>query len=227
MTGYLIAAGVFVCALLGGHIASLRQRLKDAERAAMTDPLTGLLNRDGLSREFEQLAVAAGQREHIGVAIVDMDQFKLVNDTVGHSIGDDVIRQAARRLEGSRVDGRPVCAARLGGDEFALVFRLTAQALVTGSALDELAAAIEPPVGLGAVHTRLTAGFATAPAVTADLSALLGEADAAMYRAKRDGSGVQSYWAGHYGRNPRSGRSAVRTRDRSRDRQSIDAEVAP
>ncbi|MQA63907.1 MAG: diguanylate cyclase, partial [Actinophytocola sp.] len=114
----LFAITVLICAGLVSHVAGLRRRINAAERAAMTDPLTGVANRAGLERDFTELVVAARQTEHVVAVLIDLNGFKGVNDAHGHGTGDQLLVHVARRLLRVRIDGRPVNVARLGGDEF-------------------------------------------------------------------------------------------------------------
>ncbi|WP_321390823.1 GGDEF domain-containing protein [Emcibacter sp.] len=101
-------------------IAEQKQRIQELESLAITDPLTGLLNRRGLEMELDH-AIARNQRhDEPGLFVyVDLDEFKEVNDRYGHAAGDALIRHVARILKGSirQTD----YAGRLGGDEFGLL----------------------------------------------------------------------------------------------------------
>lgn len=162
------------------------------------------------------------ERDHIGVALIDLDDFKHVNDSAGHSIGDQVLRDVAKRLDARKI-GHATAAARLGGDEFALVFRLTHADLVSGDAVTTFAA-LAPRPALVPNATSLSIGLATAPAPLADLGALLGRADAAMYRAKRAGGGrVEAYQP----ELDQCAASPVRPQFRARDRRSRTVNAGP
>ncbi|HEX6497555.1 MAG TPA: EAL domain-containing protein [Micromonosporaceae bacterium] len=152
-----------------------------AAQSAMRDAVTGLPNRVLFVERLEQ-AVAAGTPIH--VIFVDLDRFKLVNDTMGHAAGDDLLRQVGLRL---RERLRPEdCLARFGGDEYAVLLENTpdAEACRIGEAM--LAAVKESYViGTEEVVVGGSIGIARAHGGTAD--AVLRDADTAMYRAKRAG----------------------------------------
>ena len=155
---------------------------------AQFDALTGLPNRALLSDRFSQMTVQARRRgTTLGVLFIDLDEFKLVNDTLGHAAGDELLKEVAIRLKGTVRPGDTV--ARISGDEFAVVLvdlaRPDDAAIVAQKILDRLAA----PVIIGGQETFITAsvGISTFPADGKDAEALLGAADAAMYRAKQVG----------------------------------------
>lgn len=203
-----------VVAALVAYNALLQHRLDIADHGTTTDPLTGLSNREGLGRHFARLLAAADERQLVAALVIDGDHFKDVNDTFGRSIGDDVLRSVGHRLQICRIGGRQPCAARLGDDEFALVLPLSAEDHFTGTTLQALASLVARPVVACSVQARLSAGFATTtPAATAEQGGLLGQADAAMYRAKRSGSGLQPYRAGLDDHLRQRGRPTLRFRD--------------
>jgi len=155
---------------------------------AQFDALTGLPNRALLSDRFAQMIVLARRRGvTIGVLFIDLDDFKLVNDTQGHAAGDDLLRETARRLQTAVRQGDTV--ARISGDEFAVILGDLARpddaALVAQKIIEQLAL----PVAIRGQELFVTAsiGVATFPADGDNAEALLGAADAAMYRAKQSG----------------------------------------
>jgi diguanylate cyclase (GGDEF)-like protein len=180
----------FLAAAASVLSAGLKRIESEARLAflAQFDPLTGLPNRALLFDRFGQMIVQA--RRHgspLGVLFVDLDEFKLVNDSLGHAAGDELLREIARRLQASIRGGDTV--ARIAGDEFALVLgdlaRAEDAALVAQKILDRLSA----PVTIAGHELFVTAsiGAAVFPADGDNAEALLGAADAAMYRAKQSG----------------------------------------
>ncbi|WP_448585969.1 diguanylate cyclase [Thermaurantiacus sp.] len=171
---------------------TLLERLQAAERAARTDPLTGLLNRRGLlealRRQFEE-AIAMDQP--LGLAFVDIDHFKKINDKWGHEIGDEVLRFVGGFLAHCLKVREACFAARYGGEEFILV--LPGMGLKAATAAVEairaaLARQIVKRASDGATLGRLSfsAGVAEArPSDTVEL--LLARADAAADAAKQAG----------------------------------------
>jgi diguanylate cyclase (GGDEF)-like protein len=164
---------------------------------AQFDALTGLPNRALLSDRFSQLIVQA--RRHatpLGVLFIDLDDFKLINDSLGHAGGDELLKEAARRLQSAVRPGDTV--ARISGDEFAVILSDLARpddaALVAQKIIDRLATPVQ--VRGHEVFVTASIGIAAFPADGDDAEALLGAADAAMYRAKQSGrNGYQFFTA--------------------------------
>lgn len=152
---------------------------------ARRDELTGLLNRVGF---FEELAGYEDGDERLSLVFVDLDEFKAVNDTFGHGVGDEVLRQAAHRLT-EACPAATVCA-RLGGDEFAVLLRGADLAMVRhiGRSIE---AAVSAPMttSIGALGIGCSWGVACLDGGDDDTTGLLARADAAMYEMKR------AHWA--------------------------------
>jgi diguanylate cyclase (GGDEF)-like protein len=194
-TGGILAGLSLAAALLWRQ----QQALTRARYAADHDDTTGLPNRRALLAAADR---AARRGTPFGLVLLDLDQFKAINDTFGHEAGNDVLTEIGRRLAALREPVR--LAARLSGDEFAL--------LVTGGP-DEVAAAARAawravshhPVDLGAhaVSVRASVGHTTAT-LGVGPRALLRQADVAMYQAKQTGAGVYGATAttGHTGLPP-------------------------
>ncbi|GAA0576736.1 hypothetical protein GCM10010172_71930 [Paractinoplanes ferrugineus] len=158
----------------------LRAQHEQATRAADLDPLTGIANRrafDRAVRRAQKLRNAAGAT--VTVMIIDVDQFKRINDTLGHPVGDVALRAIARAL--SAVVRDQDLIARLGGDEFAALLADADPAFGSTIAARMLAAVRELPDSPATVSI----GVATAPAD--ELGEALHRADQAMYDAKRSG----------------------------------------
>ena len=168
---------------------AVRRERADAEfrREAMRDVVTGLPNRQLLADRLEQ-AIASAQRSgsRVGVLFVDLDRFKVVNDSLGHEAGDAVLRLVAERLRAAVRASDTV--ARFGGDEFVIV----APALEHEGGVERIAKAVldvlaEPMlIGDRWLHMRASVGvtLSAAHGGAVDTRALIREADAAMYRAK-------------------------------------------
>ncbi len=157
---------------------------------AFHDPLTGLPNRALFGDRLAHAAdVHRDERRPLGLLFVDLDEFKVVNDTLGHAAGDALLRQVGDRLRACAPAADTV--ARLGGDEFAVLVESDLQPAVVA---DRVCAALAAPFALdGQVRTvRASVGLVVpdghGPAASAEL--LLRRADAAMYAAKRRGGGV-------------------------------------
>ena len=167
------------------------QRIESEGRLAFLaqfDSLTGLPNRALLADRFAQMIVLAKRRQaSLSVLFVDLDGFKMVNDTLGHAGGDELLKEVAVRLQACVRSGDTV--ARISGDEFAVVLADLARpedaAMVAQKVIDRLGAGFD--VGGHEVFISASIGIAGYPADGADAEVLIGAADAAMYRAKQAG----------------------------------------
>ena len=162
----------------------------DYVRMAYTDELTGLPNR----RRFEQRlqALAARRRETgkpFGVALIDLDGFKPINDVYGHAAGDEILRQVALRLHGGADSFGTV--ARFGGDEFAILAPELASEDEAGQLATVLSEIVSAPYDLEGRRVRLSGSFGLAlyPDCGSDGGQLLERAETALYRAKKQGRG--------------------------------------
>jgi diguanylate cyclase (GGDEF)-like protein len=164
--------------------AALRERSKSFEKLARQDPLTGLLNRNGLGDELLALAEARDEQLFpMSLVFLDVDHFKQVNDQQGHAVGDQVLQQVANLVKDSIQ--RSDLFARWGGEEFVLLFPSTniVEGMLIAERLRAEVAAAAWPRGL-----RLTASFGVAEwTAGGELSEAIARADRAMYRAKRHG----------------------------------------
>lgn len=157
------------------------------EHMAERDPLTGLWNRRGFRERFAMLAsVARASARRLGVAIVDVDDFRSLNDVFGHKAGDQVLRTVSRRLV--RRVGDDGVVGRIGGDEFAVI-ELLAEGLAVEAWLERIVDATERDVRFGPRrgHVGISVGVATMPADGQDLETLFARADLAMYAVKNRG----------------------------------------
>ena len=186
-------------------VDALHATLRDALHSATHDPLTSLPNRAILFQHLEEVLNLRRGDEGIAVLFVDLDRFKAVNDSLGHDVGDHVLKEVARRL---RAAIRPSdLVARLAGDEFVVVCAgLHGEVDALGLA-DRIAAEVSRPISFASRDVIVTASIGIAQIddnnVTADQ--LLRDADMAMYRAKERGSDRIEVFGG-------SLRSAVRAR---------------
>jgi diguanylate cyclase (GGDEF)-like protein len=170
------------------EISARKQVEAELAHAATHDPLTGLPNR---SLFLDRLAMAIGRAERqqgaAGVLLFDLDRFKVVNDSLGHAAGDQLLVQVADRLRQIVRPGDTV--ARLGGDEFIMVCEdLNGEIDAIGIA-DRVAEALDAPFGLDEAEVTVAAsvGIAVASGPGRDPASLVRDADAAMYRAKERG----------------------------------------
>ena len=167
------------------HIEDVTDQRRTAERlthAATHDGLTDLANRDALVAMLDDLLVVA-QVGQVAVLFVDLDNFKMVNDGLGHTVGDRVLKEIATRL----VDAVPVCErlARFGGDEFVVVLDDSVDPATVGEAVRR---AVQRPILVDGQELIITASIGFAVNGPGSRAAdLLRDADAAMYRAKAGG----------------------------------------
>jgi diguanylate cyclase len=201
IAGLLTLGGVACCAGAGWRLrcravraeaeaARLREELVAERHAAAHDPLTGLPNR----RAFYQLGaalVADPARRPLVAVVLDLDDFKQINDRLGHAAGDEVLITVARRFAAYAGDG---LVARLGGDEFAGLLSIPdLDDAWLSCAARELADALAAPMAASGYSVLLTASVGLVPVYRdVDLAEALRHADAAMYRAKSGGYGIST-----------------------------------
>lgn len=166
-------------------IAEQMERLAHFEQLAVTDELTGLLNRRGFQGEIKRTMLGARRYKEKGVLIfVDLDGFKPINDTHGHAAGDEILRTVAGLLTDNV---RPTDAVgRLGGDEFAILLTRTSweNGLKRAEVFDELINGAEADWEGVSIPIRASLGFQTY-GPNDDLEKILKSADDAMYATKR------------------------------------------
>ena len=165
---------------------------------AQHDALTGLPNRFTLAVHLEHaLARAERAGEKVGLMFIDLDNFKAVNDTLGHHIGDLLLCEVARRITG--VVRKSDIVARIGGDEFVVVLesaRLPADAgMVAQKIVERLGEAV--PVSSNELHTTPSIGIAVFPDDGSNSDMLMKNADLAMYHAKSAGRNNYQFYAEH------------------------------
>jgi diguanylate cyclase (GGDEF)-like protein len=167
----------------------IQDREQQVQRLAFWDPLTGLPNREQFSQKLqEQLRVCA---EPCAILMLDLDRFKLVNDVLGHRVGDRVLCSVAQRLQ-QLCQGNTL--ARLGGDQFALLLA-SADERAAVAVARRIQRDFEQPIEIDDQTIDLGTGIGIAlhPAHGRDAGLLLGRAELAMYAAKRQRSGSQLY----------------------------------
>ncbi len=183
-----LAGGLFVVALCAGACGiALDWRLRRAQSQALRDPLTGLPNRVLLEDRVEQaLQRARRTDESFALIVIDLDNFKDVNDVRGHRAGDAVLDSLARRFEA--VVRASDTVARVGGDEFVVLSLATGDDEQAAALVGRLRQALRRPFKVegSTVEIDASIGWAVFPADGATADELLGRADGQMYATKRD-----------------------------------------
>jgi len=179
---------------LSSAMIDLRASEAQAQHLAFHDVLTGLPNRALFNDRLDQ-ALARARRGHpFAVLAMDLDRFKQVNDTLGHAIGDLLIRAFAARLQ--RILREVDTIARLGGDEFMVILSEAARRADIESVCDRILAAVREPFELGGsrAFVGISIGVVRAPDAGLDRGELIRKADIALYRAKSEGrSGYRTF----------------------------------
>ncbi|TQI75915.1 diguanylate cyclase (GGDEF)-like protein [Bosea sp. AK1] len=179
-----------------GQFEELLMVRRELDFAASHDSLTGLMNRRGLDRVLRE---AGESGEALGLLLLDLDGFKLINDRHGHQAGDDLLKQVAMRLKGVVRPGDSV--ARLGGDEFALVVRSVEDAAALSEIADRAVSVVMAPFML--MGQLVTVGASVGVSVKSEqdttpwtAEVLTRAADQALYGAKRAGKGrsMVAHW---------------------------------
>jgi diguanylate cyclase (GGDEF)-like protein/PAS domain S-box-containing protein len=185
----------------GGWVATLeditawREAQEKLAYLAHHDPLTSLPNRTKFREDLEQTLRLVNRDGRVAVLCLDLDHFKEINDSLGHPIGDDLLKDVACRLRTSVREGDTV--ARLGGDEFAIVQAgADLQATESSSLAERLVEILGAPYVIQGhqLNIGVSIGIAFAPNDGEDPDQLLKNADMALYRAKEDGRGTYRFF---------------------------------
>lgn len=176
-------------------ITERKRQQEHIEFLAFHDALTGLPNRQLLSDRFTVAhALAQRQNQQMALLFLDLDRFKLVNDTLGHQAGDQILIQTAHRLRDVVRESDTIC--RLGGDEFVVLLgglrspdeaTIVAQSIITAIDAPFLAAGRE-------IRIAVSLGIAVCPNDAEDFTELLKKADTALYRAKQEGRHTHRFY---------------------------------
>ena len=173
----------------------IQRNTEALERQANTHALTGLANRNLLTDRLEQALIYAHRANRVaGVLLLDLDRFKTVNDSLGHSQGDVLLQTVAQRLMTCVREGDTV--ARLGGDEFVLVLADMALASDLLPVAQQILTVLEQPVVLGGKVMTVGAslGISVYPRDGDTADELIRHADTAMYRAKEQGGSAMAFF---------------------------------
>lgn len=175
---------------VGSDITDVRLSGNDAVSAARRDPLTGLANRLLVREHLEEALLAQlDGNQRCSLLLVDLDRFKLVNDTLGHAVGDQLLCAVARRLEVAA--GSEAHVGRLGGDEFAIVVYGDQSIERLGHLAGRIIAEVSRTfvIGIARLHIGASVGIARGGIDGQAEEALMRAADLALYQAKENGRG--------------------------------------
>ena len=187
--------------LVAAAIRDMTERHASArhiEYLAHHDALTGLPNRAVMEARFEQAVADAGRSgTQVALMFLDLDSFKTVNDSLGHPVGDELLKGVARRL-GQFARASDI-VSRQGGDEFLIVFTGLVSGSDIGLAAERLMQQFKAPFAVEGheIATSLSVGIALYPQDGADFSTLLKKADIAMYQAKAAGRDAYRLFGDH------------------------------
>jgi diguanylate cyclase (GGDEF)-like protein len=182
------------------------------EYMAHHDALTGLSNRTAFRARMEEAIARSRRGVQFAVHCLDLDRFKIVNDTLGHAVGDDLLQAVSRRLTGCLRDIDSL--ARLGGDEFVILQEGVERQDDAAALASRIIEAIGRPYDLNGhqVVIGVSVGIATAPLDGRDFEKLMRHADMALYRAKGDGRATYCFFE-------------VQMNDDQRTRQNLESDL--
>jgi diguanylate cyclase (GGDEF)-like protein len=174
-------------------VDAIEERERQIVHSALHDGLTGLPNRRFFIEKLDRAVARLGPDHRTMVVFVDLDNFKIINDTMGHPVGDALLRHAGQTLQDLFPDHM---VARFGGDEFGLLVAGLAETADCASIARKINAALNDDVFLDGCHMQLSASFGVAigPGDGDTGDALLKNADLALYRAKSEGKGTYHFF---------------------------------
>ncbi|WNC70612.1 EAL domain-containing protein [Thalassotalea psychrophila] len=175
----------FVC--IASDITEQKRNAKQLEKLANYDNLTGLVNRKFyLEKITSTIDEAKNNNLSFAILFIDLDKFKLVNDSFGHDVGDQLLITVSQRIQS--VISSEDTLARIGGDEFVLLLKHASDISTIEHVVSDVIDAIEEPMDINTYKLRVSAsiGVAMYPTLQCNAKELLANADAAMYFAKKD-----------------------------------------
>jgi diguanylate cyclase (GGDEF)-like protein/PAS domain S-box-containing protein len=191
------ASGAIISVLSIGHdITELNQSRQKIHQMAFYDTLTKLPNRALFNDRLHQMLIEAARHgQQAGVMLLDLDRFKVVNDTLGHPAGDQLLREAGARLSSCLRDYDTV--ARLGGDEFAILLPEIRSGNDMGKIASNILDVFKAPFMLEGQEAFISTsiGIAAYPGDSLDADELIKQADSAMYSAKRSGRNAFCFYS--------------------------------
>ncbi len=203
---YLVLGGL-ATVLVGALLVSAQQKLRrqsrrrellllqekaELEQKALSDSLTGVWNRRGVEQELQRILESSldDSSRQVAVCMIDLDDFKPVNDAYGHAVGDQVLVAVTRRLRGFLREADIL--GRLGGDEFIAIFRNCADPQISRKLAARIVIGLKAPFAFDGMQVRIGASIGialNAADLNESMQSLLERADQAMYVAKHGGKG--------------------------------------
>lgn len=177
-------------------ISELKKAQLQLENLAFYDPLTGLANRRLFKTRLEQLIKHAQEKDiNIALLFLDLDNFKKVNDTLGHNYGDALLKEISTRLKNSVRDTDTV--SRIGGDEFTILLNNITNHSDISHVAQKILTALQQPtiVGDQEIANTVSIGITLAPKDSGDINTLMKNADLAMYKAKDAGKNTYRFFS--------------------------------
>ena len=178
----------------GSDLTEQRRAEAEITRLALFDGLTGLANRQRMRLSLEQTLAQQAGAGSTGLFLLDLDRFKAVNDTLGHQMGDEMLKEVAQRLQ--RTIGDAGLVGRLGGDEFQVVLPREGNRDRLAALADRVIAALSLPYHIerSTLSIGCSVGIAVAPLHGDTPETLVRNADLALYAAKAEGRGVHRFY---------------------------------
>ncbi|MBE0598052.1 MAG: EAL domain-containing protein [Desulfuromonadales bacterium] len=177
-------------------ITTRKEAEKTLAHLAQNDFLTGLCNRLSFQQQLQQILISAGEeKRRVGLMFVDLDRFKIVNDSLGHAFGDQLLQTIARRITGCMRDNDLV--ARLGGDEFAIILPRVGPPRDMAHLAERLLETLAAPFHCEEqeIFTSASIGIAIYPENGDSVEEILKNADVAMYKAKQAGGNAFRFFS--------------------------------
>lgn len=190
-----INSGQDVAILMFEDITDFWQKNSDFQKTALSDPLTGLPGRRSLDACWSRLKKDGEKAREVALLLVDLDNFKPVNDQFGHSAGDFILKAASERLRHCLRDSDLLF--RFGGDEFVIIVDGPPSFSVINGVCDRLVTNFLKPFQFRdfMISLGVSIGISLCPRDGVELPALLKHADAALYRVKREGKGAYQWFS--------------------------------
>ncbi|KIL45314.1 EAL domain-containing protein [Jeotgalibacillus soli] len=183
---YLIRNFKKMTGRLSSAFREVQEQQRELSLVAKVDPLTSLSNRLGVEQRFHEFQLLRNNQGELGIIFMDLDHFKKINDTLGHGVGDEVLKEVASRLSASIVDR--ACVGRLGGDEFISILPDTnSESLIEAG--HAILTSFEKPFEIGGQSLSISPsiGLALSPSHGEDFNMVVQHADMALYESKNKG----------------------------------------